>query len=88
MRAAADEDADAIVLGTYNGNAIDLGERLSAARDRAGWGGQIFMGGVLNQDTGGALPVDARPRLAQVGVQCVERVEDLIGLLAALSARS
>ena len=87
MRAAADEDADAIVLGTYNGNAIDLGERLAAARDRAGWGGQIFMGGILNQATGEALPVDARPRLGELGVQCVERVEDLVGLLAGVRAR-
>ncbi len=82
MRAAADEDADAIVLGTYNGNAIDLGERLSTARDRAGWSGQIFMGGILNQDTGQGLPVDARPRLEALGVRCVERVEDLVDLLA------
>ncbi|MCU1390246.1 MAG: hypothetical protein JWL72_3584, partial [Ilumatobacteraceae bacterium] len=83
MRAAADEDADAIVLGTYNGNAVDIGERLAADRARTGWTGQIFMGGVLNQDTGDGLPIDGRPRLAELGVQCVERVEDLVDLLAA-----
>ena len=86
MRAAADEDADAIVLGTYNGNAIDLGERLAIARDRCGWTGQIYMGGILNQDTGEGLPVDARPRLGALGVHCVERVEDLVGRLAASAA--
>ncbi len=84
MRAATDEDADAIVLGTYNGNAIDLGERLTTAGRQSGWGGQIFMGGILNQDTGEGLPVDARPRLGTLGVHCVERVEDLIDLLAAV----
>jgi methylmalonyl-CoA mutase cobalamin-binding subunit len=82
MRAALDEDADAIVLGTYNGNAIDLGERLIAARQRTGWNGDIYMGGILNQDTGEALPIDARPRLAALHIHCVERVEDLVDLLA------
>lgn len=86
MRAALDEDADAIVVGTYNGNAIDLGARLGAARDDTGWNGAIFMGGILNQDTGGDLPVDARPRLAELGIHCVERVEHLVGLLAAVAA--
>lgn len=81
MRAAADEDADAIVLGTYNGNAIDLAERLTAARQHTTWGGRIFMGGILNQDSGGGLPIDARPRLEALGIHCVERVEDLVDLL-------
>jgi methylmalonyl-CoA mutase cobalamin-binding subunit len=84
VRAASDEDADAIVLATYNGNALMLGERLIAAARDVGWDGRIFMGGVLNQDTGGGLPVDARPGLAQLGVHCVERVEDLAGLLAGM----
>lgn len=87
MRVAADEDADAIVLGTYNGNAVDIGERLSADRTRTGWIGQIYMGGVLNQDTGDGLPIDGRPRLAELGVQCVERVEDLVDLLAGPTVR-
>jgi methylmalonyl-CoA mutase cobalamin-binding subunit len=82
VRAASDEDADAIVLGTYNGNALALGERLTAAARDCQWDGRIFMGGVLNQDTGGALPIDARPGLARLGVHCVERVEDLADLLA------
>ena len=85
IRAALDEDADAVVLGTYNGNAVDLGERLVTARHQTGWNGDILMGGILNQDTGEALPIDARPRLAALGVRCVERVEDLVGLLADLN---
>jgi methylmalonyl-CoA mutase cobalamin-binding subunit len=85
MRAVLDEDADAIVLGTYNGNAIDLGERLVAARNRTGWTGGIYMGGILNQDTGEALPIDARPRLTALHIHCVERVQDLIDLLATQS---
>jgi methylmalonyl-CoA mutase cobalamin-binding subunit len=81
-RAASDEDADAIVLGTYNGNALALGERLTAVSRDLGWDGRIYMGGILNQDTGEGLPVDARPGLVGMGVHCVERVEDLIDSLA------
>ena len=83
IRAAVEEDADALVLGTYNGNAIDLAERLTAAKLEMSWDGAIFMGGILNQDTGEGLPVDARTRLRELGITCVERVEDLIGLVAA-----
>jgi methylmalonyl-CoA mutase cobalamin-binding subunit len=83
-QAANDEDADAIIVGTYNGNALALGERLSDAARRLQWDGRIFMGGILNQDMGEGMPVDARPGLQSLGVQCVERVEDLAGMLAAL----
>ncbi len=79
---ASDEDADAIVLGSYNGNALAVGERLVEAARAHGWDGRIFMGGILNQDVGDGLPIDARPGLAALGIRCVDRAEDLIGLLA------
>jgi len=82
VTAAVDEDADAVVLGVYNGNALDLGTRLVASAAHEGWAGGIYMGGLLNQDAGDALPVDARPGLAALGVHCVDRVEDLLHLLA------
>jgi methylmalonyl-CoA mutase cobalamin-binding subunit len=87
-RAAADEDADAIVMGSYNGNALELGTRLVAAVRSSGWDGEIFMGGVLNQDTGAGLPIDARPGLSSLGVQCVERIEDLAPMLHAHRQRA
>jgi methylmalonyl-CoA mutase cobalamin-binding subunit len=82
VHAAAQEDADAIVLGVYNGNALALGERIATGARNQHWGGRIYMGGILNQDTGGDLPIDARPALADLGVQCVDSVDDLLGLLA------
>lgn len=82
-QAAMEEDADAIVVGTYNGNALQLGQQLAGTARRLGWDGPIFMGGILNQDTGASLPIDARPGLSAVGIICVERVDDLPGLLAA-----
>jgi methylmalonyl-CoA mutase cobalamin-binding subunit len=81
VRAAVEEDADVIVVGVYNGNALALGERIAhGARDEQ-WSGQIFMGGILNQDTGEGLPIDARPALELLGVQCVENVDELMSLI-------
>ena len=82
IRAAVDEDADAIVLGVYNGNALDLGQQLVAGIKREAWHGQIYMGGILNQDIGIDLPVDAKPALTSLGIRCVNQASDLLALLA------
>ena len=82
VRAAIEEDADAIVVGVYNGNALALGERIAHGAIDEQWSGQIFMGGILNQDTGEGLPIDARPALELLGVNCVDDVDELMGLLA------
>jgi methylmalonyl-CoA mutase cobalamin-binding subunit len=81
VRAAIEEDADAIVLGVYNGNALALGERLARGASAAGWTGTIYMGGILNQDTGHGLPIDVRPALATMGVRCVDSADELLQLL-------
>jgi len=82
-RAAIDEDADAIVVGVYNGNALALGQLLAECARQGDWQGTIFMGGILNQDTGGGMPIDARPALASLGVRCVDTADELLRLLAA-----
>jgi methylmalonyl-CoA mutase cobalamin-binding subunit len=82
--AASHEDADAIIAGVYNGNAFVLGETLTRCVRANGWEGRIFMGGILNQDTGGGLPIDARPGLEALGITCVEQVESLLDGLAKL----
>ena len=81
VRVAVEEDADAIVVGVYNGNALMLGQHLVDGATREQWSGAIYMGGILNQDTGAALPIDARPALEALGVHCVDNAEDLLGLL-------
>ena len=88
VRAAIEEDADAIVVGVYNGNALALGERIADGVRHEQWGGQIYMGGILNQDTGQGLPIDARPALEGLGVHCVDTVDELLGLLARRLKRS
>ncbi|MEP7047906.1 MAG: cobalamin-dependent protein [Ilumatobacteraceae bacterium] len=82
VRAAVEEDADAIVLGVYNGNALALGQHLAADALQHAWHGRIYMGGILNQDTGGGLPIDARPTLSALGVHCVDTADQLLTLLA------
>jgi len=81
--AAIEEDADAIVIGVYNGNALALGRRLADSARAGGWQGTIFMGGILNQDTGASVPIDARPELTSLGVRCVDSADELLRLLAA-----
>jgi methylmalonyl-CoA mutase cobalamin-binding domain/chain len=84
---AADEDAHAVVLGTYNGGALTLGGELTRALAAARSGAAVVFGGVLNEDDGGPLPVDARPGLAALGIHCVDRIEQLGPALAAAGDR-
>jgi methylmalonyl-CoA mutase cobalamin-binding subunit len=79
--AATQEDVDAVVVGSYNGGALSLGREL-----RAAYGGLIVFGGVLNEDTGGALPADARPGLAELGIVCLDDAAD-VGALLSRAAR-
>jgi methylmalonyl-CoA mutase cobalamin-binding domain/chain len=81
---AADEDAHAIVLGTYNGGALTLGGELTRALAAADADVAVVFGGVLNEDDGGPLPVDARPGLAALGIRCVDEIEQLGPALAAV----
>ena len=82
VRAAIEEDADAIVVGVYNGNALDARRTTGQRRALRGWSGTIYMGGILNQDTGHGLPIDARPALGELGVRCVDSADELLLLLA------
>ena len=53
VHAAVAEDADVVVLGTYNGAALAVGRELAAAVAATGYDGAVIIGGKLNQDTGG-----------------------------------
>ena len=78
---AADEDAQVVIVATYNGGALTLGRELTAALDPEI---AVIFGGVLNEDDGGSLPVDARPGLAALGIACVDDIEQLGPALAAV----
>ena len=80
-RAAADEDADTVIVGVYNGAALTTARRLRAALTADGWDGMIIMGGLLNEDEGGELPTDARERIEALGIRTVGDIEELGRLL-------
>jgi len=78
-RAAADEDADTVIIATYNGGALTLGKALMRTLPADV---TVIFGGVLNEDDGGPLPVDARPGLEALGIRCVGEIEQLGAALA------
>jgi methylmalonyl-CoA mutase cobalamin-binding domain/chain len=80
-RAAVDEDVDAIVVGTYNGNALTVARALVASLETERWAGRIIFGGLLNEDEGGDLPVDVRDRVEALGIHTARAIEDLGSLL-------
>jgi methylmalonyl-CoA mutase cobalamin-binding domain/chain len=83
VEAAVAEDADAILLGTYNGAALSICRDLRSAVDRAGYDGRVIVGGRLNEDTGGDLPVDVTDDVRRLGFAAALDVEDAVRLLAA-----
>lgn len=80
---AVAEDADVIILGTYNGAALSIGRELRAAIDAAGFEGQVIVGGRLNEDEGGDLPVDVSAELEALGFAPALEIEDAARLLGA-----
>ncbi|MDA0164480.1 hypothetical protein OM076_29690 [Solirubrobacter ginsenosidimutans] len=75
--AATQEDADAVVVGSYNGGALSLGREL-----RAGYDGLTIFGGILNEDLGGEVPIDARPGLEELGITVADDAADVGRLIA------
>ena len=82
VRAAVAEDADAVVLGTYNGAALDVGRELRAALDDLAYDGPVIMGGRLNQDLGGEAPVEVAEDLRALGLHPAASLEEACRLLA------
>ncbi|MQA82701.1 MAG: hypothetical protein GEV10_30295 [Streptosporangiales bacterium] len=80
--AAVAEDADAIVVSTYNGAAAALGKRLAAAATEQGFDGPILIGGVLNQDDGSGLPVDVHDELRRLGLLCPTTLAEVPRLIS------
>ncbi|HET7902842.1 MAG TPA: hypothetical protein VFL59_16775 [Candidatus Nanopelagicales bacterium] len=81
-RAAVAEDADAVIASTYNGSALTVGSRLHASLAALDYDGVVVMGGVLNEDRGGDLPVDVRADLEALGIRCPETLADVPAMVA------
>ncbi|MCU1396020.1 MAG: hypothetical protein JWM34_4448 [Ilumatobacteraceae bacterium] len=81
-RAANDEDADAVVVGVYNGSALTIARELRHHLAAEAWDGTVVFGGLLNEDEGGDLPIDVRDRIQALGIRTVDQIEELGALLA------
>ena len=88
VHAAVAEDADAVVLGTYNGAALDVGRELRAAVEATAYDGLVIMGGRLNQDRGGPSPVEVADDLRALGLRPVATLEEACRALARTPAGS
>lgn len=84
VAAAVAEDSDAVVVSTYNGAALRQARQILAAMGERSFDGHVFMGGVLNEDTGGEVPVDVTEQIRALGIQCVDDVRTLPALIASL----
>nr|MBC7243843.1 hypothetical protein [Chloroflexota bacterium] len=82
IKIASNETADAIVVGTYNGLALEIGKALRSEMDRVGLKVPLFMGGKLNQAVEGqALPVDVSDEIAALGFIPCQTIQELLDRL-------
>ena len=88
VHAAVAEDADVVVLGTYNGAALAVGRELAAAVAATGFEGAVIIGGRLNQDAGGDSPVDVADDLRALGLQPAATLADAARLLGGTRRRT
>ena len=77
-KAAAEADADAVCLSTYNGMALSLGRQLVDEVRHRGLRARVFLGGRLNQDLEDESAADVRPQIAQAGAIPCDSVHDLV----------
>lgn len=82
VKVASRESADAIVVGTYNGMALEVGKALRCELDKMGLKAPVFMGGKLNQVVEGrALPVDVSAEIAALGLIPCQTIQELLDTL-------
>jgi len=79
VKIACDRSADAIVVSTYNGVALEIGKALRCELDRLELRIPVFMGGRLNQVVKGkALPVDVSAELTALGLIPCQTIPELL----------
>jgi len=82
VKVAFNQAADAIVVGTYNGMALEVGKALRRELDKLGLTIPVFMGGKLNQVVEGqALPVDVTNEIAALGLIPCRTIQELLDKL-------
>ena len=82
VRAALAGSAEALVVSTYNGVALDVGRALRQQMDIEGLSIPVFMGGRLNQVAeGAALPWDVFSELDDLGFTPCRTIPELLRVL-------
>ena len=81
VAAAVAEDASVAVVSTYNGAALRQATEIARAVTDLEFDGAVVMGGVLNEDLGGPLPVDVSDRVRALGLHCVDDLRELPALI-------
>jgi methylmalonyl-CoA mutase cobalamin-binding subunit len=82
VRVAEVQSAVALVVATYNGPALEIGQALRQELDRLGLRIPVFMGGKLNQALDGqALPVDVSQDLSALGLVPCSTIPELLHVL-------
>jgi methylmalonyl-CoA mutase cobalamin-binding domain/chain len=76
--AAAESDADAIALSTYNGVALSVVEELLSHLRERGLSKVVFVGGRLTQDLGSMKSTDVSERIAKLGAHPCDSVGDML----------
>lgn len=83
--AAAAETAEAILVSTHNGMALEYANALLEELEERNIAVPVFMGGVLNQKVEESeLPVDVEGLLQEMGIRTCKNPEDLLKMLLAL----
>lgn len=85
VAAAEAESADAVIVSTYNGAALRQARAIADAVLSREYDGHIFMGGVLNEETDGQVPVDVSDQIRALGIHTVD---DVVGLPTLLRSAS
>lgn len=81
VKAISEIHPHAVVLTTHNGKALEYARSLTADMQQTQTHALIIMGGKLNQNLGGKLPVDVSVDLNRMGIITSMNVEDIPSLI-------
>jgi len=72
-------ECNVVVMSTFNGIALSYAKELFADAKKEDINVKLIMGGLLNEvKDGGSLPVDVKPELVKMGVNCDNDAEKLV----------
>jgi methylmalonyl-CoA mutase cobalamin-binding subunit len=86
-RAAQESKAKAVIVASYNGNALEIAKDLSSELLAAGLKLPVFMGGRLNQaDPNHPLPLNVENEIGALGIRACSSIPDCLRLIDDLAS--